>query len=71
MIEKAIFGPLKRYMAEFTLLAQQYVVNPDLTVTKASQKKGAEVTGFARLKFGYDIEDDEDYFLAQVAKLNG
>merc|ERR1711916_262533 len=37
VIEKMIVGRMKKFMAEVTLLNQQFVVNPDLTVGKAAE----------------------------------
>ena len=46
VIEKMIVGRMKKYMAEVTLLNQQFVVNPDLTVGAAAKEAGVEITGF-------------------------
>ncbi|PUB12829.1 translation elongation factor Ts [Yoonia sediminilitoris] len=71
VIEKMIVGRMKKYMAEVTLLNQQFVVNPDLTVAAAAQEAGVEITGFVRLEVGEGIEKVEEDFAAEVAKLNG
>ncbi len=71
VIEKMIVGRMKKYMAEVTLLNQQFVVNPDLTVAKAAEEAGVEITGYARLAVGEGIEKVEEDFAAEVAKLNG
>lgn len=71
VIEKMIVGRMKKYMAEVTLLNQQFVVNPDLTVAAAAAEAGVEVTGFMRLEVGEGIEKVEEDFAAEVAKLNG
>jgi elongation factor Ts len=70
VIEKMIVGRMKKYMAEVTLLNQQFVVNPDLTVAKAAEEAGVEITGFTRLEVGEGIEKAEEDFAAEVAKLN-
>ena len=70
VIEKMIVGRMKKYMAEVTLLNQQFVVNPDLTVAKAAEEAGVEITGYARLAVGEGIEKEEEDFAAEVAKLN-
>ena len=70
VIEKMIVGRMKKYMAEVTLLNQQFVVNPDLTVAAAAAEAGVEVTGFVRLEVGDGIEKVEEDFAAEVAKLN-
>ena len=71
VIEKMIVGRMKKYMAEVTLLNQQFVVNPDLTVAKAAEEAGVEITGYTRLAVGEGIEKVEEDFAAEVAKLKG
>ena len=70
VIEKMIVGRMKKYMAEVTLLSQQFVVNPDLTVAEAAKEAGVEITGYTRLGVGEGIEKVEEDFAAEVAKLN-
>ena len=69
VIEKMIEGRMKKYLAEITLLGQQFVVNPDLTVEAAAKEAGVEVTGFVRLEVGEGIEKVEEDFAAEVAKV--
>ncbi|MAC80702.1 MAG: elongation factor Ts [Rhodobacteraceae bacterium] len=68
VIEKMIVGRMKKFMAEVTLVNQQFVVNPDLTVGAAAKEAGAEITGFVRLEVGEGIEKKEEDFAAEVAK---
>ena len=68
VIEKMIIGRMKKFMAEVTLVNQQFVVNPDLTVGAAAKEAGAEITGFVRLEVGEGIEKKEEDFAAEVAK---
>lgn len=67
VIEKMIGGRMKKFVAESTLLNQQFVVNPDLTVAKAAEEAGMKVTGFVRLEVGEGIEKVEEDFAAEVA----
>lgn len=69
VIEKMIIGRMKKFMAEVTLLNQQFVVNPDVTVAEAAKEAGVEVTGFIRLEVGEGIEKEEEDFAAEVAKV--
>jgi len=71
VIEKMIEGRMKKFMAEVTLLGQQFVVNPDLTVAKAAEEAGVEVLGFVRLEVGEGIEKEAEDFAAEVAKTRG
>ncbi|MEX0309514.1 MAG: translation elongation factor Ts, partial [Tateyamaria sp.] len=68
VIEKMIVGRVKKFVAESTLLNQQFVVNPDLTVEAAAKEAGATITGFARLEVGEGIEVEKEDFAAEVAK---
>ncbi|MDG1458349.1 MAG: translation elongation factor Ts [Pseudoprimorskyibacter sp.] len=68
VIEKMIIGRMKKFMAEVTLLGQQFVINPDLTVAKAAEEAGVEITGYIRMEVGEGIEKVEEDFAAEVAK---
>ena len=41
VIEKMIIGRMKKFMSEITLVNQQFVVNPDVTVGDAAKEAGA------------------------------
>ncbi|UWQ43091.1 translation elongation factor Ts [Leisingera aquaemixtae] len=68
VIEKMIEGRMKKFVAESTLLNQQFVVNPDLTVEAAAKEAGASITGFVRVEVGEGIEVEKEDFAAEVAK---
>jgi elongation factor Ts len=70
VIEKMIVGRMQKYMGEVTLLSQQFVVNPDLTVAAAAAEAGVTITGYVRLEVGDGIEVEKEDFAAEVAKLN-
>jgi elongation factor Ts len=70
VIEKMIVGRMQKYMAEVTLLSQQFVVNPDVTVAAAAAEAGVEITGFVRLEVGEGITVEKEDFAAEVAKMN-
>ncbi|MCX7559737.1 translation elongation factor Ts [Sulfitobacter sp. F26204] len=69
VIEKMIVGRMKKYMSEVTLLNQQFVINPDVTVAAAASEAGATITGFVRLEVGEGIEVVKEDFAAEVAKV--
>jgi elongation factor Ts len=71
VIEKMIVGRMKKYMAEVTLLNQQFVVNPDLTVAEAAKEAGVTISGYVRLEKGDGIEVEKEDFAAEVAKMQG
>ena len=68
VIEKMIEGRMKKYMAEVTLVNQQFVVNPDVTVGQAAKGEGVEITGYVRLEVGEGIDRPTEDFAAEVAK---
>jgi elongation factor Ts len=68
VIEKMIVGRMKKFLSEITLLGQQFVVNPDVTVEQAAKDAGAEIVGFVRMQVGDGIEKKEEDFAAEVAK---
>ncbi len=69
VIEKMIEGRMKKFLSEVTLLGQNFVINPDLTVAKAAAEAGAEILGFVRMAVGEGIEKREDDFAAEVASM--
>ncbi|MBI1172302.1 elongation factor Ts [bacterium] len=62
-------GRMKRFLSENTLLGQQFVVNPDVTVGQAAKDAGVEITGYARVSVGEGIEKEKEDFAAEVAKM--
>ena len=68
VIEKMIMGRMKKFVAESTLLNQQFVVNPDLTVEAATKEAGATITGFIRMQVGEGIVVEKEDFAVEVAK---
>jgi elongation factor Ts len=69
VIEKMIEGRMKKMLAEVTLLGQQFVINPDVTVAQAAKDAGVEVLGFVRMAVGEGIEKETEDYAAEVAKL--
>jgi elongation factor Ts len=55
-------------LGEVTLLGQDFVVNPDVTVAQAAKEAGVEITGYVRVAVGEGIEKKEEDFAAEVAK---
>lgn len=68
VIEKMIVGRMKKFLGEVTLLGQDFVVNPDVTVAEAAKEAGVEITGYVRVAVGEGIEKKEEDFAAEVAK---
>ena len=68
VIEKMIQGRMKKFLAEVTLLGQDFVINPDLTVEAAAREAGVEIVSYVRMAGGEGIEKVEEDFAAEVAK---
>ena len=68
VIEKMIQGRMKKFLAEVTLLGQDFVINPDLTVETAAREAGVEIVSYVRMAVGEGIEKVEEDFAAEVAK---
>ena len=68
VIEKMIQGRMKKFLAEVTLLGQDFVINPDLTVEAAAKEAGVEIISYVRMAVGEGIEKIEEDFAAEVAK---
>ena len=68
VIEKMIEGRMKKFFSEVTLLGQDFVIDPDLTVQAASEKAEVEIMGYIRMAVGEGIEKKEEDFAAEVAK---
>ncbi len=71
VIEKMIEGRMRKFYAESTLLGQDFVINPDLTVEKAAREAGAEIVAYVRMEVGEGIEKKVEDFAAEVAKTMG
>lgn len=67
VIQKMIEGRLRKYLSEITLLGQSFVVDPDLTVKKASENAKTEILGFVRFEVGEGIEKKAENFAEEVA----
>lgn len=66
IVEKMVVGRLKKFIAETTLLGQNFVKDPDQTVEKLLKAAGATVTRFARYEVGEGIDKKEDNFVEEV-----
>jgi len=72
IIEKMVTGRMKKYLAEITLVGQQFVKDPDQTVGKLLGSANASVASFTRFEVGEGIEKKKEDFAAEVmAQVNG
>jgi elongation factor Ts len=69
IIEKIVEGQLNKFYAEVCLLEQGFVMDPDVTVSKAlaAVQPDATVVSMTRFQLGEGIEKQESDFAAEVA----
>ena len=66
IIEKMVQGRLRKYLAEITLVGQDYVKDPDQTVEKLLKSADASVNFFSRYEVGEGIEKKVENFAEEV-----
>jgi len=67
IVEKMVDGRVAKYLAEVTLLGQQFVKDPDTSIEKLLAKQGATVNAFQMFVVGEGIEKAVVDFAAEVA----
>jgi len=67
IVEKMISGRLRKFVAEVSLLEQQFVKDPEITIRELLKEVGADIVQFVRYEVGEGIEKEEDDFAAEVA----
>lgn len=67
IIEKMVEGRVHKFLADITLLGQQFVINPDQTVEKFLKENNASVSRFVAFHVGEGIEKKEVDYAAEVA----
>ena len=67
IIEKMVEGRVHKFLAEVTLLGQQFVINPDQTVAQFLKEQNAVVNRFVAFHVGEGIEKKEVDYAAEVA----
>jgi len=67
IVEKMIAGRLRKHLAQITLVGQAFVKDPDVTVGKLLDSKGASVASYVRFEVGEGIEKKEENFAEEVA----
>ena len=68
IMEKMVDGKIKRFLSEVSLVSQNFVKDPDITVQEYLEKGGATIVEFARLKVGEGIEVETKDFAEEVAE---
>lgn len=67
IIEKMISGRLNKFVAEISLMEQQFVKNPDVKISGLLKDAGADIVNFVRYEVGEGIEKEEVDFADEVA----
>lgn len=71
IIEKMVVGRIRKWKAEFTLLEQPFVKDPDVKIAQHQKNTGGvEILRFARYQVGEGIEKVEKSLADEVAELN-
>ena len=68
IMDKMVDGKVKRFLSEVSLISQNFVKDPDITVQEYLEKGGATIVEFARLKVGEGIEVEIKDFAEEVAE---
>ena len=68
IMDKMVDGKIKRFLSEVSLISQNFVKDPDITVQDYLEKGGATIVEFARLKVGEGIEVEIKDFAEEVAE---
>ena len=68
IMDKMVEGKVKRFLSEVSLLSQNYVKDPDITVKGYLEKDDASIVAFVRLKVGEGIEVNTKDFAEEVAE---
>ena len=66
IVAKMVEGRINKYLAEVTLLGQQFVKNPDITVEKLLKDNQAAVNAFTMFVVGEGIEKKVEDYAAEV-----
>ena len=66
IVAKMVEGRVRKYVAEVTLLEQQFVKDPEQTISALLKKAGADVVSFARYEVGEGIEKEVVDFAEEV-----
>ena len=68
IMDKMVDGKIKRFLSEVSLISQNFVKDPDITVQEYLEKGGATIVEFVRLKVGEGIEVETKDFAEEVAE---
>ena len=67
IMQKMIEGKVKRFLKEVTLLSQDFIKDPDISISKLLENSNNEVISFERFKVGEGIKVSSKDFADEVA----
>ena len=68
IMQKMVEGKIKRFLKEVTLLSQDFIKDPDISISKLLENSNNEVVSFERFKVGEGIEVSSKDFAEEVAE---
>ena len=68
IMEKMIEGKLKRFLSEVSLLSQNFVKDPEMTIQSLLDSNNAKIESYVRLKVGEGIEGETKNFADEGAE---
>ena len=68
IMQKMVEGKIKRFLKEVTLLSQDFIKDPDTSISKLLENSDNEVMSFERFKVGEGIEVSSKDFAEEVAE---
>ena len=68
IMEKMIEGKLKRFLSEVSLLSQNFVKDPEVTIQNLLDSNNAKIESYTRLKVGEGLEVETKNFADEVAE---
>ena len=68
IMQKMVEGKIKRFLKEVTLLSQDFIKDPDTSISKLLENSDNEVISFERFKVGEGIEVSSKDFAEEVAE---
>ena len=68
IMQKMVEGKVKRFLKEVTLLSQDFIKDPDVSISKLLENSNNEVVAFERFKVGEGIEVSSKDFAEEVAE---
>ena len=68
IMQKMVEGKIKRFLKEVTLLSQDFIKDPDTSISKLLENSDNKVVSFERFKVGEGIEVSSKDFAEEVAE---